>query len=206
MPPPKAKLHKNTGKLKSIPKIPRNSPAPAAVPASNTTVSSQSSASEYDGQFELELYWCIQQLENSLNAPHIKDNKKKVEDTMKSINILKSATQPLIKKRQIMRTTFGDYRAKMAEEAQTMALNPDSVGFDAPKKKAKYHFVKKAALLTSDKDFRFNFENIQLDDQKSNTSEANPDVIEPKQTNQEYVFGAKKPSDSQFKFNFSIED
>lgn len=72
MPPPKARLHKSTGKLKTIPKAP-----PTLAMAANADTASQSIPSESDRQFELELYWCIQQLENSLNMPHVRENNKK---------------------------------------------------------------------------------------------------------------------------------
>uniref|UniRef100_A0A1Q3F7B8 Uncharacterized protein n=1 Tax=Culex tarsalis TaxID=7177 RepID=A0A1Q3F7B8_CULTA len=215
MPPPKAKLHKNTGKLKTIPKPSSVSTPPRPAPASTSNGSSSTGGdaagpSEANRQFELELYWCIQQLENSLNAPHIRDNNKKVEDTLKLINTLKSPNQPLIKKRQIMRTSFGDYRAKMAEEERTMALAAGSVGFDAPKRKAKYHFVKKAAVLSGKRDFRFNFANIQLDDggegsdgkaengAKKQEADAERPVVVP-------GCGVIAPSDNTFRFNFSVE-
>ncbi|KAL9704669.1 hypothetical protein quinque_008187 [Culex quinquefasciatus] len=211
MPPPKAKLHKNTGKLKTIPKHSGTPPRPAPASSSNgpATASDAAGPSEADRQFELELYWCIQQLENSLNAPHIRDNSKKVEDTLKLINTLKSPNQPLIKKRQIMRTSFGDYRAKMAEEERTMALAAGSVGFDAPKKKAKYHFVKKAAVLSGERDFRFNFANIQLEDDGGSGAGAKSEENGAKEVTERVVVpgcGVIEPSDNTFRFNFSVEN
>lgn len=44
------------------------------------------------------------------------------QDTEKTIKLLKSANQPMIKKRQIMKTAFGDYRAKMQEEERRLGL------------------------------------------------------------------------------------
>lgn len=204
MPPPKARLHKTTGKLKAIPKSAPTIASRAAANASSDDTVAQSSPSESDRQFELELYWCIQQLENSLNAPHIRENNKKVEDTMKVINVLKSANQPLIKKRQIMRTTFGDYRSKMAEEEKTMALNPESVRFDPPKKKAKYHFVKKAAILNEEnRDFRFNFANIQLDDEEKGQQLPDESIV---RCRKDVKPGTVVPSDNSFRFNFTIDN
>ncbi|EAT46907.1 AAEL001955-PA [Aedes aegypti] len=205
MPPPKARLHKTTGKLKTIPKVPQSVVNQTPSSSSPGTPQSVSSPPEVDRQFELELYWCIQQLENSLNAPHMRENKKKTDDTLKLINTLKSANQPLIKKRQIMRSTFGDYRTKMAEEEKTMALNPESVRFDAPKKKAKYHFVKKAAIFSEDnKEFRFNFANIQLDDGEAQPEENQPS--EPVLPRKELKVRVIPPSDNSFRFNFNVED
>lgn len=128
------------------------------------------------------------------------------EDTMKLINTLKSANQPLIKKRQIMRSAFGDYRTKMADEEKTLALNAESVRFDAPKKKAKYHFVKKAAILNEDnKDFRFNFANIQLEDAPDVEPEANQPE-EPVVRRKELKVRVIPPSDNSFRFNFTVEE
>lgn len=132
-----------------------------------------------------------------------------VEDTLKLINTLKSPNQPLIKKRQIMRTSFGDYRAKMAEEERTMALAAGSVGFDAPKKKAKYHFVKKAAVLSGERDFRFNFANIQLDDGGEGSGGAKREENGAPEATERVVVpgcGVIAPSDNTFRFNFSVEN
>ncbi|XP_055594462.1 UPF0488 protein CG14286-like isoform X2 [Uranotaenia lowii] len=213
MAPPKARLHKGTGKLKSIPTSsslsshsrPSSSTAALSSTSSSNGQSSGTELTESNIQFELELYWCVQQLENSLNAPHIRENNKKVEDTLKLINTLKSPNQPLIKKRQIMRSSFGDYRKKMADEEAKMALRADSLGFDAPKKKAKYHFVKKAAILTEDKTFRFNFSNIQLEDNESKTDDAGSEKREgPKSTITK--IDPCYQSDNSFRFNFTLPE
>lgn len=108
MPPPKAKLHKNTGRLKNI----NSTRVDSSVrpPQSNTSTnnsnhlnnpnnansraSSQNSNNARNDvpaiqtnpmespaieQFELELYWCIQTLENSLGSGKLnaKQGKKK---------------------------------------------------------------------------------------------------------------------------------
>lgn len=44
------------------------------------------------------------------------------QDAEKTLRILKGANQPLVKKRQVMRNTFGDYRAQMAEEEKKLSL------------------------------------------------------------------------------------
>lgn len=92
MPPRKAKLHSTTGKLKEINKT-YSTPAPASSSSSarNATQSSVNGAvtetalpasadmsamssrpaghdSAAEQQFELELYWCIQNLEKTLQA------------------------------------------------------------------------------------------------------------------------------------------
>lgn len=44
----------------------------------------------------------------------------KVQDTEKTIRLLKSKTQPLIKKRQLMQLALGDYRKKMIDEEKKL--------------------------------------------------------------------------------------
>lgn len=99
MPPPKAKLHKNTGRLKNInsTRVDSSSSANRASQTTTTTNNSnnlniasaanaratqnsnnvrsavpaiQTNPTESPAieQFELELYWCIQTLENSLGS------------------------------------------------------------------------------------------------------------------------------------------
>lgn len=211
MAPPKIKLHKNTGKLKSIPR-PSSIPTPAAQAAGASVVSGNgpeaSAPSEADRQFELELYWCIQQLETTLNLPNVRENNKKLEETSKLINTLKSGTQPIIRKRQIMRTTFGDYRSKMAAEEQTMAVNPDSVRFEKPKETTTKHtFVKKSAILSGDKDFKFNFSvdaNEPEHHPKAEPSGVDKKAQQKANTVQKTNVGIIVPSDNQFRFNFNV--
>uniref|UniRef100_A0A182Q2C6 Uncharacterized protein n=1 Tax=Anopheles farauti TaxID=69004 RepID=A0A182Q2C6_9DIPT len=209
MAPPKVKLHKSTGKLKSIPR-PSTIPSPVA---QSSAPAPTNELSEADRQFELELYWCIQQLETTLSLPSVRENNKKAEETSKLINTLKSGTQPIIRKRQIMRTTFGDYRSKMAAEEQSMAINPDSVRFDTDtKQKPKHHFVKKSAILSGDKNFKFNFatsNDSQSDDVPSEGSE----IVESTEPEKKKVTTAATapvngskivPSDNSFRFNFAV--
>ena len=49
-------------------------------------------------------------------------NEKKAGETRKLIRLLKSPKTPLVKLRQAMRTTFGDYRSKMAADEQKHRL------------------------------------------------------------------------------------
>lgn len=104
MPPPKAKLHKNTGRLKNInsshssplsstrsnPSTVNTSNQPNIVQSdrnranelpANGPSSTNSPATE---QFELELYWCIQTLENSLRSGKL--NAKQGKTLAKSHN------------------------------------------------------------------------------------------------------------------------
>lgn len=43
------------------------------------------------------------------------------KESIKALNILKNNSQPIIKKRQIMNLTFGDYRSKMADEEKKLS-------------------------------------------------------------------------------------
>lgn len=43
-----------------------------------------------------------------------------VQEAWKVLTILKNNNQPIIRKRQLMRTHFGDYRAKMAAEEKKL--------------------------------------------------------------------------------------
>lgn len=78
-------------------------------------------------RFELELCWCIQQLEVSL--AHSKLQKKELQDINRHIHSLKSNNVPLIKKRQIMRNTLGDYRERMVEDERKFSKTVSAVKF-----------------------------------------------------------------------------
>lgn len=70
-------------------------------------------------EFQLQLCWCIQQLERTLAEK--KGNEKQLQEAWKVLTVLKNNNQPMIRKRQLMRTHFGDYRAKMAAEEKKLA-------------------------------------------------------------------------------------
>lgn len=44
-----------------------------------------------------------------------------MQEVWKVLTVLKNNNQPMIRKRQLMRTHFGDYRAKMAAEEKKLA-------------------------------------------------------------------------------------
>lgn len=180
MAPPKVRMHQKpgAGKLKTLPK-------PNPTPSTSTP---QENAPE---SFEIELAWCIQRLEESLNSGKL--NQKATDDTMKTIKILRSGNQPIIRKRQLMRTTFGDYRAKMLEDERNFSLDPRNIKFERTNVGKSSSFVKKSAFLQAGgKDFKFNF------DVEEKIKEAQQE--EPKKPiNTDF-----KPSDNSFRFNFSI--
>ncbi|XP_033329623.2 UPF0488 protein CG14286 [Megalopta genalis] len=138
---------------------------------------------EAEDQFELELCWCIQQLETSLTAGKLSD--KQMQELTKNINILKSNAAPLIKKRQVMRSTLGNYREKMALEQQKHGKTASSIKFvSAPKQKEKCVFVKKA-ICKSTKETQ----NLVDDDASSKTDDDSASNIE-----------------TMFKFNFTMKE
>lgn len=68
-------------------------------------------------KFQRELCWCIQQLEMGLtNSKPNKPKPQQVPEAERLLKILKSAKAPMAKKRQIMRASFGNYRARMQQE------------------------------------------------------------------------------------------
>lgn len=153
MPPPKAKLHKNpsNGKLKSIGKSETAPPTPA----DEENVASQ---------FEVELCWCIQQLQLTLDDGKLADRQK--ADAEKTLKALQNNKQPLIKKRMLMRSTFGDYRTKMADERRKNQLTASKMNIqpvDGAGQKSllvRKHVagdISASILAPSDNSFRFNF-------------------------------------------------
>ncbi|XP_018590422.1 UPF0488 protein C8orf33 homolog isoform X1 [Scleropages formosus] len=89
-----------------------------------TTVASQSGASSSTAEpvcvltaeqmLARELDWCIEQLELGLRTQ--KSTPKQMEEASRALKTLRSGKAHLAKKRQVMRTVFGDYRKKMEEE------------------------------------------------------------------------------------------
>ncbi|XP_056359256.1 UPF0488 protein C8orf33 homolog isoform X6 [Oenanthe melanoleuca] len=67
-----------------------------------------------DEQLRKEVDWCVNQLELGLKTQ--KPTPKQAEEALRAIRILRSDKAPLVKKRQLMRAMFGDYRKKMQEE------------------------------------------------------------------------------------------
>ncbi|KFW02067.1 UPF0488 protein C8orf33, partial [Eurypyga helias] len=67
-----------------------------------------------DDQLWNEVYWCVEQLELGLKTQ--KSTPKQAEEALRAIKTLRSDKTPLVKKRQLMRSMFGDYRKKMEEE------------------------------------------------------------------------------------------
>ena len=122
----------------------KNAPPPKVVNLAGGSAETASGLSqEAEDQFELELCWCIQQLGKCLASGKLAE--KQAHDLTKNINILKSNTAPMIKKRQVMRNTLGNYREKMALDEQKFSRASCSMKFvSMPTLNKKCVFVKKA--------------------------------------------------------------
>ena len=98
-----------------------------------------------ENQFQLELCWCIQQYENSLQRKNLPKNV--TMEIEKSMRLLMSNTVTLVRKRQIMRNEFGDYRAKMAKDLKVHGNYVSNAKFCTPSEKIvkRSVFIKKAA-------------------------------------------------------------
>lgn len=116
-----------------------------------TDVSSTSGLNpEAENQFELELCWCIQQLEATLASGKLQE--KQAQDLNKHLRSLKSNTAPLIKKRQIMRNILGDYKDKMAEDEHKFNKIVSNIKFINPVAvNKKSVFIKKAIKCSEQK-------------------------------------------------------
>ncbi|CAH0598723.1 unnamed protein product [Chrysodeixis includens] len=174
-------------------------------------------------QFQLELCWCVQQLEKTLNQK--KGNEKQLQEAWKVLTVLKNNNQPLVRKRQLMRTHFGDYRAKMAAEEKKLAKMASKIKISDVPDKPKATFLRKSAFLTTgDESFRFNF-NLAPEQVDSPTSVANnentevsKETVNNSNTKADEVASTKNVSEdnsknfkfsfsnSNFKFNFNVDN
>ncbi|XP_041575002.2 UPF0488 protein C8orf33 homolog isoform X1 [Taeniopygia guttata] len=82
----------------------------------NTDTSHQDEKISQQSEEQLwkEVDWCMNQLELGLKTQ--KPTQKQAEEALRAIRTLRSDKAPLVKKRQLMRAMFGDYRKKMQEE------------------------------------------------------------------------------------------
>ncbi|XP_038198725.1 UPF0488 protein C8orf33 homolog isoform X2 [Arvicola amphibius] len=120
-------------------------------------------------QLARELAWCVEQLELGLKTQ--RPTPKQKEQAVGAIRTLRSEKTPLPRKRQLMRSLFGDYRAQMDAEWQealkalrtaTQSARVQLVGEAARKKSGRVCRPRpvgrtKAAVDSTDEEFRFNF-------------------------------------------------
>ncbi|XP_014680962.1 PREDICTED: UPF0488 protein C8orf33 homolog [Priapulus caudatus] len=177
-----------------------------------------------DIKFERELIWCIEQLELGLSRQ--KPDSKQAREGKRILKMLSDPKAPLVKKRQAMRSTFCDYRKKMADEEKKLVASSAknvSVRVAADTKQQRFTFYKKARstgdadlcdpnaseapLFETTRDtmfkFHFNTETVPNTVDLPNESEDTRKDGEQKQLN------GNKPmfesSDNSFRFNFQIE-
>ncbi|XP_007516152.2 UPF0488 protein C8orf33 homolog isoform X2 [Erinaceus europaeus] len=126
-------------------------------------------AEEQAEQLARELAWCIEQLELGLKMR--KPSARQKEQAIGSIKTLRSEKTPLPRKRQLMHSLFGDYRALMEVERQETlrvlraaahSARVKPVGEAARKKNGRVCRSRlpggaKATLDTPEEEFRFNF-------------------------------------------------
>ncbi|XP_048214956.1 UPF0488 protein C8orf33 homolog [Perognathus longimembris pacificus] len=127
------------------------------------------SAEAQTDRLALELAWCVEQLELGLKMQ--RSTPKQKEQAIGAIRTLRSEKAPLPRKRQLMRSLFGDYRAQMEAEWQealralrTAALSAQvqSVGEATRKKSGRVCRPRltgkaKSTLDSPGEEFRFNF-------------------------------------------------
>ncbi|XP_051877584.1 UPF0488 protein C8orf33 homolog [Pristis pectinata] len=107
----------------------QNSKPPAGLPKDQKKLSQNSPGEERNStgpteahclspeqQLQKEVDWCVEQLELGLRSQ--KTHQKQADRALRAIRTLRSENAPLVKKRQLMRSIFGDYRKKMEEERQ----------------------------------------------------------------------------------------
>ena len=118
-----------------------------------------------DSQAELaaEIVWCVQYIDMALGKGKL--GEKKSKEARISRKLLKNPDTPLVKLRQAMRNSCGDYRAKMKAEEKEIKLENEKI-FAGEVKGTKSNFIKKSVAKSSDTtssekvEFKFNF-NIQ---------------------------------------------
>ncbi|XP_026638483.1 UPF0488 protein C8orf33 homolog [Microtus ochrogaster] len=120
-------------------------------------------------QLARELAWCVEQLELGLKTQ--RPTPKQKEQAVGAIRTLRSEKTPLPRKRQLMRSLFGDYRAQMDAEwrealkalrTATQSARVQLVGEEARKKSGRVCRPRpagrtKATVDSADEEFRFNF-------------------------------------------------
>ncbi|XP_061911912.1 UPF0488 protein C8orf33 homolog isoform X2 [Entelurus aequoreus] len=107
----KAKKKKKHGKKMSTVNAEAPTAETSAIEASQAGKNTEMSAEE---EFKRQLDWCVEQLQLGMKSQ--KATTKQREDASHALKTLRSSKAPLVKKRQVMRATAGDYRKKMEDE------------------------------------------------------------------------------------------
>ncbi|XP_029156571.1 UPF0488 protein CG14286 [Nylanderia fulva] len=156
--------HKRSSNSKKS--VPQTSVPPKAVDVN----SASGLTPEVEDKFELELCWCIQQLETCLTSGKL--HGKQEQDFKKHLHLLKSNTVPLIKKRQAMRNTLGDYREKMAEDERKLIRTVSTVKFTSPASINKKSMFIRKAIQHDAQEFREQLNDHGTQDGLVNTRQA----------------------------------
>lgn len=182
------------------PKAANNTQEPKAPVA--TKSEAEESVDDALERFPLELRWCLQQLEDTMKKK--KSTPREAEDILKSYKVLAGQKAPLVKKRQLMRSLFGDYRKKMAEEEKKFKMGTPSLKTcsSAP---SKSRFIKHKTHLGNDQPG-------VNDDKCIETKSVTADSIGEKETVSEVTSTAENSSKlnfnsesgNSFRFNFSV--
>ena len=93
-------------------------------------------------ELNAEVLWCLQHLETLIGSGKLSEKKSKEARTC--YKLIKNPETPLPKLRQAMRTSCGDYKAKMkAEEEKEVKLDNKKILL-APVAKSQSNFIKKS--------------------------------------------------------------
>lgn len=71
-------------------------------------------SAEKEEELKKHLSWCVDEIVLGLKSK--KPNSKQFDECAKILKVLTSSKAPVVKKRQLMRQTFGDYRKKIDGE------------------------------------------------------------------------------------------
>ncbi|XP_053133099.1 UPF0488 protein C8orf33 homolog isoform X1 [Hemicordylus capensis] len=182
------------------------------------------------GTFQDELDWCILQLETGLLR--FNPTPKQAEETQRILGLLCSRKAPFMKKRQVMRRVFGDYRLKMAEErkrAAKAATKPEKMPIQPGdtlasgsvayrKQSSQPSAAQKSWFTPSDNSFQFDFALSEgtpeeasgtlagkhgVVDTKEQSAGSGPSPHEDSNGTLDFSPGAQKLG---FAFNFAIPD
>ena len=114
-------------------------------------------------ELNAEVLWCLQHLQTLIGSGKLSEKKGKEARTC--YKLIKNPETPLPKLRQAMRTSCGDYKAKMKVEEKEVKLDNKKIVL-APVAKSQSNFIKKSnATLRKTEEgsssggeqFKFNF-------------------------------------------------
>ncbi|XP_070390611.1 UPF0488 protein CG14286 [Dermacentor albipictus] len=139
-------------------------PTPQA--STSSSLEDPSNDEDPNEKFERELKWCIEQLNISLSHPDTK--KKNYTEQLRALQTLQNVKAPVVKKRQVMSMTLGNYREKMELEKAKFITDSTRKTKLQPQHSAETKSIFLRKVLTSNRDsqpgvpecgteFKFNF-------------------------------------------------